>query len=544
MRDALAGSKTSDFHLTRYSVFLVAGAALASAGLFYFGTGLHPTWWTLWLAPVPLLAIAPRLRGGAAFFLGSVAWLIGETNQWNYVRHEIELPLQIAVLYFVVPAVVFGFGVLFARGFLRRGSLFLAALAFPIYWVSYEYLSAIASPHSTWGNLAYTQMDFLPLIQIASVTGLWGITFVVFLFAATVAALFSGAGNPSRRSALAGAVGFLICAVLALGEWRLQSNQAAESVAVTLIAKDVPMSVYLGTENQAVELLQEYADEVRRVTLAGTQAVVLPEKIGRVSEHALPKVDALFSSAAAATHAAIVVGLVRLTSFGAFNSSRFYSLDGKLDANYDKHHLLPGVEPEKPGDKRVILDQPSGRWGLQICKDMDFPELSREYAADGAHLMLVPAWDFNLDGWLHSRMAVLRTVESGFALARSARNGLLTLSDNRGRIVSETVTVPGRFVSISGKLNVAREETFYARTGDWFGWLCVGAFAVFLLAQIQLRGKIKVGMKNYAKIILSVVAAIICASAFAADQPACKKTGKNCPMNSGKACNCGKGCDC
>ena len=466
MRDALVGSKTPDFHLTRYNVFLVVGVGLASAGLFYFGTGLHPTWWPLWLAPVPVLAIAPRLRGGAAFFLGSVAWLIGEMNQWNYVRNEIELPLQIAVLYFVVPAVVFGFGVLLARGFLRRGSLFLAVLAFPIYWVAYEYLTAIASPHSTWGNLAYTQMDFLPLIQIASVTGLWGISFVVFLFAGNVASLLSGAGNLSRRSALAVAVGFLICAVLVFGEWRLQSNPSATSVAVTLIAKDVPMSVYLGTENQALELLHEYADEVRRVTPAGTQAVVLPEKIGRVSEHALPKVDALFSSAAAATHAAIVVGLVRLASFGAFNSSRFYSPDGKLDANYDKHHLLPGVEPEKPGDKRVILDQPSGRWGLQICKDMDFPQLSREYAADGAQLMLVPAWDFNLDGWLHSRMAVLRAVESGFALARSARNGLLTLSDNRGRIISETATVPGRFVSVSGKLNVAREETFYARTGN------------------------------------------------------------------------------
>jgi predicted amidohydrolase len=106
-----------------------------------------------------------------------------------------------------------------------------------------------------------------------------------------------------------------------------------------------------------------------------------------------------------------------------------------MEANYDKHHLLPGVEPEKPGDKRVLLDQPSGRWGLQICKDMDFPELSREYAALGANLLLVPAWDFNLDRWLHARMAVLRAVENGFALARSARNGLLTLSDNRGRII-------------------------------------------------------------------------------------------------------------
>ena len=74
-----------------------------------------------------------------------------------------------------------------------------------------------------------------------------------------------------------------------------------------------------------------------------------------------------------------------------------------MEANYDKHHLLPGVEPEKPGDKRALLDQPSGRWGLQICKDMDFPELSREYAVQGANLLLVPAWDFNVDRWLHAR---------------------------------------------------------------------------------------------------------------------------------------------
>jgi apolipoprotein N-acyltransferase len=94
----------------------------------------------------------------------------------------------------------------------------------------------------------------------------------------------------------------------------------------------------------------------------------------------LTEVDSLFSSAATATHAAIVLGLVRKTPLGAFNSSCFYSANGKLEANYDKHHLIPAVEPERPGDKRVVLDEPSGRWGLQICKDMDFPKLSREYA--------------------------------------------------------------------------------------------------------------------------------------------------------------------
>src|SRR4029077_18062465 len=470
-----------------HEFFLVIGAAITSAALFYFGTGLHPIWWMLWLAPVPVLAIAPRLHGSAAFFLGAIVWLLGEMNQWKYVTHAIELPPHITILYFVVPAVVFGFGVLFVRGFTRRGSLFLAALAFPVYWVAYEYLTAIASPHSTWGNLAYTQANCLPLIQIASVTGLWGISFIVFLFAGAVAALLSGTGNLSRRSALALAVGFMICARLLFGGWRLQANPSPKSVAVTLIAKDTPMSVYLGSDEQALEVLGEYAAEVRRIAPDGTQVVVLPEKIGRVSESNLVEVDALFSSAASAIHAAIDLGLVRKTPSGAFNSSRFYSADGRLEANYDKHHLIPGVEPEKPGHKRALLDEPSGRWGLQICKDMDFPKFSREYAAEGADLLLVPAWDFNIDRWLHARMAVLRAVENGFALARSARNGLLTLSDNRGRIIAEVATVPGRFVSTSGKVNVAREETFYTRVGDWFGWLCVAMFVILLAFQLLTR---------------------------------------------------------
>src|SRR5262249_40491124 len=159
-------------------LFLIAIAGLVSAVLAYVGTGLHPIWWALWLAPIPVLAIASRLRGSAAFLLGATTWLIGEMNQWNYVTHEIELPLPILILYFVAPAVVFGFAVLFVRSFIRRRSLFMASLAFPVYWVTYEYLTAIASPHSTWGNLAYTQMNCVPVIQIASITGLWGITFI------------------------------------------------------------------------------------------------------------------------------------------------------------------------------------------------------------------------------------------------------------------------------------------------------------------------------------------------------------------------------
>jgi apolipoprotein N-acyltransferase len=468
-------------------ILSAVAAGIVSAALAYLGTGLHPIWWALWLAPVPVLSVAPRLRGSVAFLLAFFAWLIGELNQWTYFRDALDLSMPIVIVFLVIPAGMFGLGVLFARAFLRQGLLLLASLAFAAYWVAYEYLTELSSPHSTFGNLAYTQMDFLPLIQIASVTGIWGISFIVFLFAGGVAALFSGGGNRSQRRALAVVVGVIVVAVLLFGEWRLRANRPAQSVAITLLAKDVPISLYLGSEEQALQLLHEYAEEVRRATRSGTEVVVLPEKIARVSENAVAEVDAMFSSAAAATYSAIVIGVVRRTSSAAFNSSRLYSPDGKLEANYDKHHLLPGIEPEKPGNTRVVVDQPSGRWGLQICKDLDFPELSREYAGDGTSLLLVPAWDFNLDRWLHARMAVLRAVENGFALARSGRNGLLTLNDNRGRILAEAATVPGRFVSISGKVNLARETTFYTRSGDWFAWVCFGTFVVLLVSRILPR---------------------------------------------------------
>jgi apolipoprotein N-acyltransferase len=382
---------------------------------------------------------------------------------------------------------VFGFAVLVTRRFLKSNSLFSAALGFPVLWVTYEYLTAVLSPHSTFGNLAYSQMNCLPFIQIASITGIWGISFIVFLFAGTIATLSSGAGNPPERRALAVTTGLVICAIFLFGEWRLHAKPAESSVAVTLVVKDVPMSTYLGSEKQALTLLHEYADEVRRVTPLGTALVVLPEKIGRISENSLPVVDELFSSTAAATGAIIDLGVVRLEPSDAFNSSRIYSPNGTLQANYDKHHLIPGVEPEKSGAERVVLDQPSGRWGLQICKDMDFPRLSREYASDGANLLLVPAWDFGVDRWGHARMAILRGVENGFAVARAARNGLLTLSDNRGRILAEKATLPGQFVSLNGSVNVTREQTFYTRTGDWFAWLCVAGFVLLLVTRHRQR---------------------------------------------------------
>jgi apolipoprotein N-acyltransferase len=94
--------------------------------------------------------------------------------------------------------------------------------------------------------------------------------------------------------------------------------------------------------------------------------------------------------------------------------------------------------------------------------------------------MLIPAWDFGSDAWLHSRMAVLRGVESGFTIVRSAREGFMTISDPYGRIDAEDRS-NGSFGSVAGRIATPRHvPTLYVRFGDTFGWLCL-AFALALI---------------------------------------------------------------
>src|SRR5262249_14274040 len=134
------------------------------------------------------------------------------------------------------------------------------------------------------------------------------------------------------------------------------------------------------------------------------------------------------------------------------------------------------------------LPQLLGVWGMQICKDMDFPGLSRQYGAKGVGLMVVPAWDFTLDGWLHGRMAVLRGVESGFTIVRTAKQGLLTVSDDRGRVLVQQDATTLRWASLLATAPVRHDATLYARWGDWFAWLNVAGVILLLVLLITSRG--------------------------------------------------------
>ena len=170
------------------------------------------------------------------------------------------------------------------------------------------------------------------------------------------------------------------------------------------------------------------------------------------------------------------MGVVHIAPDAKWNEARIYSPSSPVRV-YEKHHMLPPFEsPLKPGTTRTLWKEPSGIWGVTICKDMDFPAMGRDYANDGAGLLLVPAWDFVGDGWLHGRMAILRGVESGFSIARAPKQGILTATDNRGRVLAERITGLQPFVSLVANVPVQNDRTIYAQSGDWFAWLNVGLF--------------------------------------------------------------------
>jgi len=429
-----------------------------------------------------------------AFAVALLAWTVGVLNEWHFFRGVLEIPLPIVVLIALLPAVFFAIDVLVYRAFLRT-STWRAVLVFPSIWVFYEFVGESLSIHSTSGNISYSQMNFLPVLQLASVTGIWGISFCLFLFAATVSVLLSGGNhrNESHRNeyeTLAIVMGLIFAAVLGFGSWRLRSAPTGNTVEVGLLASDLPQNILTHEHNDTLRLMREYAGQAEKLAAQGAKVVIIPEKIAVLPNSDLPEIDLLFTSVAEKTGASIVVGVIHPTPEAKWNEARLYSPDGKI-RTYEKHHMLPPFESSfKVGTERSEWQESSGRWGMTICKDMDFPGLSREYGNDGTALLLVPAWDFDLDGWMHGRMAILRGVESGFSIARAPKQGILTVTDDRGRVLAERETSSASFASLLAAVPVRHDETLYTRWGDWFAWTNIAGLLLLIVSGIGKQRRI------------------------------------------------------
>ncbi|MCU1224510.1 MAG: hypothetical protein JWQ42_2603 [Edaphobacter sp.] len=465
-------------------------ATLATAAMFYFGNGLEPWWPLMWFAPLPVLLFALRRKWWEAALMAVAVMMLGNLNMWSYFTKTLGMPRSAWVGIFLATGVVFAAGALLFRVLVLRGAVWSGLLALPAVWVTSEYVRNITSPHGSAGSLAYSQLKFLPFLQLASITGPWGMSFVLLLFPAAIAiGLHLRHTSAKRALQVAGTGVGVVAAVLVFGVVRLALPQT-QMVKVGLITSDEKANATVTDPGADTErLFRDYARKAERLATEGAQAIVMPEKLGVTLEGEAARTDAVLQSLAAQTGATIVAGVVHVDAPIKYNEARIY-VPGSVVQRYDKEHMLPPFESNlKPGTTLTVLPRPKQKWGVAICKDMDFASPARLYGQAGAGLMLVPAWDFVVDGSWHGHIAVMRGVEDGFSIARAAKNGFLTVSDDRGRIVGEVSSSSAPFATLLVDVPAAHSWTVYQLLGDSFAWIAIALLVFAMMQMVRLRGR-------------------------------------------------------
>jgi apolipoprotein N-acyltransferase len=445
------------------AVIIVSGAA------WYFSTGLTGNAAALlWIAPVPVLFASFNLSAKKAAIVSFISFLTGRLSWLGYLLTVVKIVP--AVMFTLLFPVVFTLIVLATRYFVLRKPHWTSIFLFPTLWTSFEFITFLSSPDGTAGSLAYTQMNYLPVIQIASITGFLGITFFVTLVPAAFAMILHHFNDARIRKPALIAVISIIIAVCGYGLARLSQHQTSREITVGMISLDE--EYHYDTADQT-DIARQYAMMIMELAKRKAQIVVLPEAIFRITPANDSAVRNILVNAAGSGNVSIVAGMMRIRSDSSANIAQVLTPRGLL-IEYDKKYLIKWLGQRSKPSKRTGLFILNGiPAGVAVCKDMDFPQYIRKYAS--ANIVFVPAWDFRKDDWLHSRMAILRGVENGFSIARCARQGRLSLSDPYGRIIAETSTAGGNGSVLLGKIPVSGEGKLFREKNEaselWFGIL-------------------------------------------------------------------------
>ncbi len=463
-------------------ILLQIALAVATGVLLRFVVDLHPVWWLVWLAPVPLLLIAIQFRPRDARWMVALAAVIGTSCNFHYYR--LVMPLPFVILAVVAQALLWNFLIFASRRVIVRYRAWWTVLAYPVFCVAADTLMAALLPDGNWGSLAYSQADRLPIVQIASLFGTAGLLFLIALVPSVLAVTIAY-GRRLRHCWIAYTLtAILLAASLIFGYARLQKPATGVETTFGIVSIDDPIGVkaslsYAGT------ILQGYDNRIAEVAAEGAQVVVLPEKIAILAPSRAVEWQQHFSALARQNRVWLEVGVGIDDGKNPTNWAWLFTPEGLLAASYEKHHMAP---PERrahylSGTSYTVATIAGQSCGLAICKDMHFAALGRAYGQRHAAVMLVPAWDFAyLDGWMEARTTVLRGVENGYIIVRASREGLLTASDPYGRILAEVPSseMPGR--SLLARVTIANPlPTLYTRIGNLFGWLSAAA-AVLLFA--------------------------------------------------------------
>lgn len=368
-------------------------------------------------------------------------------------------------------------------------------LVFPVVTTGLEWASQQTNDLGSWGAASYTQVDVPGVLQMVSVTGLAGPTFLLGLFATVVNGIWESSREerPPSLRVVGGAL--LLAAAVLLGQTRLLQD-VGPSVRVAGISgprwNGVPEELF-ETWRQAETLEPSVLDGIRafaapeharlweateREARAGARLVAWSEGAMVFPDTDREPILARGRELAASLDITLVMTFAELQTGPAprrlRNQTVIVTPDGVASAPYTKSIATPGDESSfsVPGDRSpIVVQTPIGRVATVICYDADFPGLVAGITAKDVDLLVIPAGDWDDVATLHADMARFRAVEQGVSVLRVASDGESTVLDPYGRVWGRHRWSEHGPDAFSTSVPVRRVQTLYSRIGDLFGML-------------------------------------------------------------------------
>ncbi|HXM22939.1 MAG TPA: nitrilase-related carbon-nitrogen hydrolase [Terriglobales bacterium] len=484
------------------------------AVLLLFSNGANNVPLAAWLAPAFVLRFVREQRLAIGLPIAYALLMAGFAFQFRGMVPIPGVAYYIFLLIFGLPLVL---PYVIDRLVEPRLAGLTATLVFPTAWAATEYLMS-RSLYGTWGSAAYSQYGNLPLLQILSVTGMWGITFLMGWFAAVCNWLWEDTLDNQRARAAGWLCAGAIVSVMLLGGARMAlfppSSQAVRvaSISQRKIGPEVSDAVFGRAfegkatsgdmdeiQGWAAALDNDLLSRAEREMQAGAKIVFWGETNAPVLKEGEAALVA--RGAGLASKYQVYLGM----ALGVLNAGKNPPLENKLVLiqpngqvawEYNKVRPVPGPEAAMQirGDGKLrVLNTPYGRLSSIICFDGDFPQLLAQAGALGADVVLDPSNDWRaIDPW-HTQMVSFRAIEQGVNLVRHTSKGLSATFDYQGRRLAAMDHYQTTDYAMISEVPTRGVRTIYSRLGDWFAWVCVAGLLLLVGRAVSARRGMNVG---------------------------------------------------
>jgi len=455
-----------------------------------------------WLAPLFLLRFLRTQRPLRGLVAGIVMYSIASLIMWlhmimtrGFAPYSVGLVLGLGFLMYT-PFIV-------DRLIAPRLSGITATLVFPVAWVGMEYCMASVSPYATFGLLANSQFSDPLMTQLVSVTGSWGVAFMITWLASAINAVWEESFEWRRIRTVATVYSVAVTMVLLGGGLRMTlCPPDSRTVTIASVGSSDDIGKRMHEAETLADYQQVYADETesylewsRRAARSGAEIVFWQEYSIRFVDdeeafyapgRLLAREEGIYLGMAYSTLARNEAGEPATPGEKAYPpDNKFVLIDpsGVVVIDYVKSHPIPG-EGCAVGDGTIqFVDTPYGRIGAVICFDMEFPGLIRQAARNKADIMLAPSYDWKEIDPINTYVTAIRGVENGFSVVRAVRNGLSMAVDYQGRVLASLDDFTTEQRLMFAEVPTEGVTTIYGRFGDWFAWLCcLGLIAMIVTA--------------------------------------------------------------